>query len=97
VQETFSKAFTNAHDLRDEAKMSARLGEIAVNLARDRLRRMARSGWSRGIRSFSCTHENRPSQEISTRRMKKSFLLKQKGITIKLDWRETFSATCQVF
>ncbi len=42
VQETFFKAFTNASDLRDEARISAWLGKIAVNLARDRLRQMAR-------------------------------------------------------
>ena len=42
VQETFIKAFTNVGDLRDEAKMPAWLGKIAVNLARDRLRQMAR-------------------------------------------------------
>ena len=42
VQETFIKAFTNASDLRDLAKMSAWLGKITVNLARDRLRQMAR-------------------------------------------------------
>lgn len=42
VQDTFIKAFTNAGDLRDNAKMSAWLGKITVNLARDRLRQMAR-------------------------------------------------------
>lgn len=42
VQDTFIKAFTNAGALRDASKISAWLGKIAVNLARDRLRQMAR-------------------------------------------------------
>lgn len=42
VQDTFIKAFTNAGALRDESKISAWLSKIAVNLARDRLRQMAR-------------------------------------------------------
>lgn len=42
VQETFIKAFTNAGDLQDNSKISAWLGKIAVNLARDRLRQRVR-------------------------------------------------------
>lgn len=42
VQETFIKAFTHADDLHDNRKISAWLGKIAVNLARDRLRQRVR-------------------------------------------------------
>ena len=42
VQDTFIKAFINADDLKDNARISAWLGKITVNLARDRLRQRAR-------------------------------------------------------
>jgi len=42
VQDTFIKAFTNVKTLRDQGKIAAWLGQITVNLARDRLRQRAR-------------------------------------------------------
>lgn len=42
VQDSFIKAFTNAGDLRDESKIASWLGKITANLARDRLRQIAR-------------------------------------------------------
>ncbi len=52
VQETFIKAFTNAEGLKDESKIGAWLGKISVNLARDRLRQLARR------RTVFETHDN---------------------------------------
>ena len=42
VQDTFIKAFTKADELRDINKIGAWLGQITVNLARDRLRQIKR-------------------------------------------------------